>query len=95
MSDSRSFLGSRAALLAIFLVGLFAASLCAAQQETVLHNFGGGTDGQVPYSAFAIDGNGNLFGTTNLGGIHSKGTVVELSPRQGGGYLRRDHDQVR
>jgi len=70
----------------VFAVGVLFTSTCMAQHETVLHSFGAGTDGQVPYSAPAIDDNGNLFGTTNLGGLHQAGTVFELSPRQGGGY---------
>ena len=54
--------------------------------ETILHSFGGGTDGQNPYAGLVLDGNGNLFGTTTVGGIHSLGTAFELKPRQGGGY---------
>jgi uncharacterized repeat protein (TIGR03803 family) len=72
--------------LAVFTLTLFAASAGAADQETVLHSFGGGTDGKYTDSGLIIDSAGNLYGTTATGGIHDKGTVFELSPRQGGGW---------
>jgi uncharacterized repeat protein (TIGR03803 family) len=37
-------------------------------QETVLHAFTGGPDGNSPYSGLVADGSGNLYGTTSLGG---------------------------
>ncbi len=54
--------------------------------ETVLHSFGGGTDGGLPYAGLIFDGAGNLYGTTEAGGIYGGGTVFEFSPRQGGGW---------
>ena len=55
--------------------------------ETVLHSFGNGTDGYYPYyGSLVIDGGGNLYGTTQQGGIHGLGTAFELSPREGGSY---------
>jgi uncharacterized repeat protein (TIGR03803 family) len=48
--------------------------------ETVLHNFACPTDGCSSRSALAIDKNGNLYGTTLVGGAYSFGTVFELSP---------------
>ncbi|MGB8886031.1 MAG: choice-of-anchor tandem repeat GloVer-containing protein [Candidatus Korobacteraceae bacterium] len=54
--------------------------------ETVLHSFGNGTDGATPDSGLIVDAAGNLYGTTYFGGIHSDGTVFELSPREGGGW---------
>ena len=79
--------------LAIFAVVLFATSICAAQQETVLHSFGSGTDGQDPQAGLVMDSHGNLYGTTYFGGIHGAcqggptcGTVFELSPKEGGDY---------
>ncbi len=54
--------------------------------ETVLHSFGGGTDGQGPDAGLIFDAAGNLYGTTVDGGIHGKGTLFELSPRAGGGW---------
>jgi len=37
-------------------------------KETVLHSFSGGKDGGVPFFGVAIDGAGNLYGTTQEGG---------------------------
>ncbi len=54
--------------------------------ETVLHNFGRGSDGNLPEAGLTIDAAGNLYGTTYSGGIYTEGTVFELSPRVGGGW---------
>ncbi len=54
--------------------------------ETVLHNFGNGTDGYTPFSGLVLDASGNLYGTTSSGGIHNFGTAFELAPKQGGGW---------
>lgn len=57
--------------------------------ERNLYSFGGAKDGGLPYSGLVIDAQGNLYGTTvlggNLGGVNCQvgggcGTVFELSP---------------
>jgi len=48
-------------------------------KETVLHKFTGGKDGGYPLSSLVFDSNGNLFGTTNLGGA-GYGVVFEITP---------------
>ncbi len=53
--------------------------------ETVLHTFGGGSDGANPSSALIFDSHGNLYGTTQNGGSEACGgtgcgTVFEVSP---------------
>ena len=60
----------------------------------MLHSFGEGTDGIYPAAALIFDAEGNLYGTTNLGGIHpcqgaGCGTVFELSPREDGGWTEK------
>ena len=49
---------------------------------TALHRFGIGTDGKSPYGGLIFDNAGNLYGTTDGGGIHDEGTVFELSPSE-------------
>jgi uncharacterized repeat protein (TIGR03803 family) len=54
--------------------------------ETVLHEFGGGSDGMTPYAGVILDRAGNLYGTTSAGGNASCfkslgcGTVFKLDP---------------
>jgi uncharacterized repeat protein (TIGR03803 family) len=48
-------------------------------QETVLHNFTGGADGANPQASLILDKAGNLYGTTNAGGISNAGTVFEVT----------------
>jgi uncharacterized repeat protein (TIGR03803 family) len=47
--------------------------------ETVLHNFGQGSDGTLPQAGLFLDGSGNLYGTT--AGVAATGSVVfEVTP---------------
>jgi uncharacterized repeat protein (TIGR03803 family) len=49
--------------------------------ETVLHNFGNGTDGKYPgYGALIFDSAGNLYGTTSGGGKYGGGMIFEITP---------------
>jgi uncharacterized repeat protein (TIGR03803 family) len=48
--------------------------------ETVLWNFGNGTDGANPLAGVVLDTQGNLYGTTEHGGAYNQGTVFELTP---------------
>jgi uncharacterized repeat protein (TIGR03803 family) len=65
---------------------LIAPHLCAQSNAVqgfsykVLYTFTGGTDGGYPYSDLIEDGQGNLYGTTNLGGDSTCncGTVFKL-----------------
>jgi len=48
---------------------------------TILHSFAGGTtDGIAPYGGLAIDGKGNLYGTTVAGGQWGYGILFKLVP---------------
>ncbi len=51
--------------------------------ETVLHSFCGGSDGWLVYCGLTMDGNGNLYGTTWVGGASNNGIVFELTPSGG------------
>lgn len=60
--------------------------------ESLLHNFTGGNDGNEPLGGLIIDGGGNLYGATMLGGGsdgfcldgYSCGVIFELSPSPSG-----------
>ncbi len=44
-----------------------------------------GSNGATPYAALVADADGNLFGTTSVGGANNKGTVFEIA-KTGAGY---------
>lgn len=48
--------------------------------ESILWNFGNGTDGGRPHGTLVMDKNGNLYGTASEGGSFLGGTAFELSP---------------
>ncbi len=49
--------------------------------ETIIHSFASGpSDGASPYGTLIFDKLGNLYGTTESGGVNNIGTVFELSP---------------
>lgn len=51
-------------------------------QETVLHNFAGGSDGALPLGAsLARDSTGNLYGTTPQGGSTDFGVVFKIDAK--------------
>lgn len=47
--------------------------------KKILHSFNG-LDGATPYDGVALDGAGNLYLTTSLGGARNKGAIVALKP---------------
>jgi uncharacterized repeat protein (TIGR03803 family) len=57
--------------------------------EKVLHSFGSGTDGLIPYGGLIFDAAGNLYGTTAYGGTNDLGTVFELTPAAGGTWTEK------
>jgi uncharacterized repeat protein (TIGR03803 family) len=48
--------------------------------EKILYSFTGYPDGIYPYAGLISDSKGNLYGTTNQGGLFDSGTVFELIP---------------
>src|ERR1022692_2174698 len=88
MRRKRSSIGLRAAL-GIFSVTLLVTSTWAATKETVLHNFGKGTDGSGPAASLIFDSAGNLYGTAEYGGPYNYGIVFELMPKAGGGWTEK------
>jgi uncharacterized repeat protein (TIGR03803 family) len=48
--------------------------------ETVLHNFSGGADGENPMAGMVFDSSGNLYGTTFAGGPQDHGTIFKIDP---------------
>jgi uncharacterized repeat protein (TIGR03803 family) len=49
--------------------------------EEALYSFiGNGSSGNYPYGPVILDAAGNLYGTTQAGGVYAKGTVFELTP---------------
>jgi uncharacterized repeat protein (TIGR03803 family) len=73
--------------VAVCLAGLVLAApphLEAGGSYKILHAFGGQPDGGGVFAGLAIDGAGNLYGTTWAGGAYGYGTVFELSPESGG-----------
>jgi uncharacterized repeat protein (TIGR03803 family) len=48
--------------------------------ETVLHNFTGAADGDLPMSGLLMDSEGNLYGVTEIGGTNGAGNVFKMTP---------------
>ena len=51
--------------------------------DTVLYNFSSDQNGYGPATGLIMDAQGNLYGTTQLGGSGGGGTIFELSPSGG------------
>ena len=56
--------------------------LDASGTESVLYRFQGGTDGAYPKARLVVDKNGNLYGTTNWGGV-----MCSIDPYEGCGTV--------
>ena len=76
----------RRTILATFLFVSLIFTMASSQTQKVLHNFGASGDGAAPQAALAIDSHGNLFGTTDAGGLGNCGIVFEMSPAGGGNW---------
>jgi hypothetical protein len=91
MRGNRFIVGSKA-VLAISAVIIVATTAWASGQEQVLYNFQGGSDGAFPVAGVVFDAQGNLYGTTDIGGgggcIGGCGTVFKLSPTKHGDFTK-------
>ena len=69
-------------LLSCRLALAFLAPVSAAARGgyQVLHSFSGDGDGSEPWDALIVDGSGNLYGTTPVGGANNRGTIFEVTP---------------
>jgi uncharacterized repeat protein (TIGR03803 family) len=75
--------------LVVFAVAQWlVAAAWAAPREKVLHAFYN-RPAHLPTSRLVADAAGALYGTTELDGIHQSGTVYQLSPVSGGGWIYR------
>lgn len=78
--------GLDAARTVVLAILIFLRPSLQAQTFTVLHVFAGGTDGRNPMAGLVLDGSGNLYGTTEVGGNSDNcdltgpgcGTVYEI-----------------
>jgi uncharacterized repeat protein (TIGR03803 family) len=67
----------------VVLLGLGASQFMQAQMsEKILHTFSGGSDGGNPFGGLIADAQGNLYGTTQVGGAYGYGTVFMLDTSQ-------------
>jgi uncharacterized repeat protein (TIGR03803 family) len=53
--------------------------------ETLVHSFSS-NEGFAPEAGLTFDAGGNLYGTTEAGGVYNQGTAFELSPDSSGGW---------
>jgi uncharacterized repeat protein (TIGR03803 family) len=70
-------------VLVLVIVTLTLVVEARAGTEKVLYAFTGGTGGGRSQGAVIVDKAGNLYGTTNSGGLYNAGTLFELSPSNG------------
>jgi uncharacterized repeat protein (TIGR03803 family) len=75
----------RSALSFVVIAALLVVAAPRGACQTDLYDFTGGSDGRYPSSRLTFDGVGNLYGTTESGGL-GFGTVFELSPDGHGGW---------
>ena len=82
MTTSKDFLGKafRTAAIVALLVG----ASWATSSTQVIYSFAGDDDGEYTDSDLVLDGAGNIYGTTVLGGDFGTGSVFQLSPSGNG-----------
>jgi uncharacterized repeat protein (TIGR03803 family) len=78
------------ALISTVLVSILLGASSATTSAKVLHSFAGGRDGSNPAAGLIFDGAGNLYGTTQNGGLQQAGTVFELTPNSDGTWTESE-----
>lgn len=82
----QKFQGITYVALTLVLICLALASTARAAEYKVLYKFQGGVDGANPYASLIFDAVGNLYGTTNSGGVYGYGTAFKLTPNPDGSW---------
>lgn len=81
---SRLQRGSVSRFLVSLAMAAFAAHPASAQSYLDLFNFAQNSGGSPPYPALMAEGrDGNIYGVTATGGMHSKGTIFKIGPSGG------------
>jgi uncharacterized repeat protein (TIGR03803 family) len=88
MQSLKHFIALSAILVICTLILCLTSPSASAQQLKVLGSFNN-KNGTNPYAGLVSDAAGNLYGTTCCGGTHNYGTVFELSPKVGGGWIEK------
>jgi uncharacterized repeat protein (TIGR03803 family) len=70
--------GLRSVLVIAFLAATIGAQVAQAQTLTVLHSFQGSPDGATPEAPLLLGGDGNIYGTTLVGGAYHLGSVFRI-----------------
>jgi uncharacterized repeat protein (TIGR03803 family) len=73
-----SKLAGAATMCGVLLLAVMATAALSAQTLTTLHSFNG-TDGSNPWAGLLLATNGNLYGTTSVGGANGDGTVFQIT----------------
>lgn len=80
MRNAKPSIGLKPALLSTFAIILCVTNSSAATEKQLYSFPSFRNDGHSPLAGVVIDTEGNLYGTTSVGGAFSAGTVFELSP---------------
>jgi uncharacterized repeat protein (TIGR03803 family) len=67
-------------VLALGAMTSLAGNASAAVTLTRIAAFNGTTQGAAPHAGVIADADGNLYGTTTMGGASGKGTIFKVSP---------------
>ncbi|MGH8093576.1 MAG: choice-of-anchor tandem repeat GloVer-containing protein [Chthoniobacterales bacterium] len=71
-------------ILVVLVAGVSGLTCARGSVTDVIYSFGGDEDGEYADTDLAIDGAGNIYGTSVLGGDFGSGTVFQVSPVAGG-----------